>query len=218
MALEDNRPLKLPRDNNFYRDHYHHVLWCLILIILFTIGLTSFVYWQLMNRPLPQFGAQQPDGKQMFLIPYDAPNLLPSTILQWASKAATIAYTFDFVNYNAQVQAAKPYFTADGWTDYLASVDALISRIVQDKLFINAVVAGTPVISSQGPIGGNLSNQDATTNMNYAWRIQIPFLVTYQSANDIQVKRFYVAMTVIRVPTSTNRAGIGIDQFNMIQR
>lgn len=220
MALEDNdtREVKLPRDNNFYRDHYHHVLMGVILVVAFLIGLVSFVYYQLMHRPLPQFGAQQPNGQQMFLIPYDQPNMLPSTILQWASKAATIAYTFDFVNYNGQIQVAKPYFTEAGWQDYLSSVSNLINTIVQNKLFINGVVAGTPVISNQGPIGGNLGNQDPLTNKYYAWRIQIPFLVTFQSANDIVKRRYYVAMTIVRVPTSINKAGIGIDQFNMIQR
>jgi len=206
MALDDVIELYTARDNDFYRNHYHHVLIALMVFIVLMMITLGVVFYQILNRPLPQFNAIQPDGKTMLLIPVDQPNLLPDTIVRWASKAATIAYTFDFVGYNNQIKAARPYFTEDGWQDYLSSVNKLINTVIQNQLFVNGVVSGAPVISNQGDVPGR----------GYVWRIQIPFLVTYQSANTTSKRNFYVVISVVRVPTSENKQGIGIDQFLMV--
>jgi|SRR5579885_1866624 intracellular multiplication protein IcmL len=208
MALDDIQDRYIARNNDFYRNHYHHVIIGLMVVVVIMMVALGVVIYQIKNRPLPQFNAITPDGKRMLLIPYDEPNLLPDTILRWASKAATVSYTFDFVNYNKQIAAAHPFFTDAGWQDYVRSVSSLISTIVQNQLFINGVVAGTPVISNQGPLPGK----------GYAWRVQIPFLVTYQSANVTYNRGFYVVLSIIQVPTSLNKQGIGIDQFVMVPK
>lgn len=207
MALDDIQEQYIPHNNEFYRDHYHQVIIGLMgIVVLMMIAMAAVVY-QMLHRPLPVFNAVQPDGQQMILRPYDEPNLLPDTILRWASKAATAAYTFNFVNYNQQISLARPYFTEDGWQDYLRSVSKVINTIVENKLFVNGVVAGAPVISNQGPLPGK----------GYVWRVQIPFLVAYQSANSTSKASYYVVVTIVHVPTQINPQGIGIDQFVMVQ-
>lgn len=206
MALNAPEEVYVARDNGFYQNHYHHIIIVIMVLIVFMLFAISTVFYQLMNRPLPQFNAIQADNKSMLLVPYDEPNLSPETIVRWASKAAILAYTFSFENYNNQIKEARPYFTEDGWQDYLRSVDNLIKTIVQNQLIVNGVVSGTPVISNQGVIPGR----------GYVWRIQIPFLVTYQSANTSVKKNFYVVISVVRVPTYINKQGIGIDQFLMV--
>lgn len=206
MALEDLKEKYIPRDNAFYREHYHHVFYVLMALIGIMVLAVCVVFYQMYNRPLPQFHALQPDGKRMLLLPYKEPNQLPDTILRWASKAATTAYTFDFVRYNSQIAAARPYFTENGWRGYINSVSGLINRITQDQLFVNGVVSGTPVISNQGKLPG----------VGNTWRVQIPFLVTWQSANQTRKEDYTVILTIINVPTHVNPAGIGIDQFIMV--
>jgi len=206
MALDEIQEKYIPHNNDFYRDHYHHVIIGLMAIIVFMMMLVGVVLYQMFHRPLPVFDAVQTSGARMVLRPYSEPNLLPDTILQWASKAATTAYTFDFVNYNKEISAARPYFTADGWQVYLQSVSKLINSVVANQLFVNGIVAGTPVISNQGPLPGK----------GYVWRVQIPFLVTYQSANARTNRDFVVVITIVRVPTEVNPQGIGIDQFVMV--
>lgn len=206
MVFKSVREKYIPRNNDFYRNHYHHVIYGLMVIIVLLIGAVGGVLYQTLYRPLPMFNAVQPNGNKMDLVPYQEPNLLPDTMLHWASKAATAAYTFDFYNYNQQIAAVKPYFTDAGWRDYLQSVNGLISTIVQNQIFVNGVVAGAPVISNQGPL----------PNIDYAWRIQIPFLVSYQSANTTTIRNFLVALTIVRMPTNINPQGIGIEQFVMV--
>lgn len=204
MALEIEEQY-VPQENSFFRNHFHHMIIAMMVLIVLLIIVVCVVLYQITHRPLPQFSAVGPDGRRMILTAFDEPNLLPDTILQWASKAATVAYTFDFVAADQEVQAARPFFTTDGWQDYLNSVRGVISRIVQNQLFVNSVVSGTPVISNQGPLPGR----------GYVWRVQIPFLVTYQSGNTVYTQNYLVVLSIIRVPTSMNPQGIGIDQFVM---
>lgn len=208
MAVTDIKERYIPQEHSFYRDHYHQVLWVVMFILLLLLAAIGVVLYQMYERPLPSFAAYNPKSEQMELTPFEEPNLLSDTILRWASKAAITAYTFNFGDYNQQIQNARYYFTSDGWTDYLSSVKGLIDTIVQKQLYVNSVVAGTPVISNQGPLPGK----------DYAWRIQIPFLVTYQTGNAVISTNYLVILTIVRVPTSSNPEGIGIDQFVMIQK
>jgi intracellular multiplication protein IcmL len=195
----------VPRNNDFYRDHYHHVLLALILVIFLLIIGVMFVLYQTLHRPLPAYHAIQANGDKMPLQPYTEPNLLPDTILRWASKAAITAYTFDFVNYRKQLSAARPFFTQAGWADFLSSLNPVVASVAKKQLFVNGVVNGTPVISNQGPMPGR----------GYVWRVQIPFLVTYQAAQALTKQQYIVVITLVRVPTNINPQGIGIDQFVM---
>jgi intracellular multiplication protein IcmL len=193
-------------NNQFFRNHYAHVMMSVMGLLLFMLIAVSSLLYQTSHRPLPSFVAEQQDHNKMQLTPFTEPNLLSDALLRWASTAATLAYTFDFVNYNDQINLARPYFTDAGWVDYINSIRGLISTIVKNQLFVNGVVAGTPIISNQGDIFGR----------GYAWRVQIPFLVTYQTAESQTKRNYFVVLTLVKVSTAVNKYGVGIDQFVMV--
>jgi len=186
------------------RDHLYVMFISLMVLVFVLVIIAGIVCYKALHRP-PTYYAVQASGQKLLLVPSTEPDLLPDTILQWAEKAATLAYTFDFVNYNNQIAAAKPYFTDAGWNDYLGAVKTLIDTIVKKQLFVNGVVSGAPVISNQGELSG----------LGYAWRVQIPFLVTYSTSGTTFKKNFYIVMTIVRVPTDVTPQGIGIEQFVM---
>lgn len=192
------------QDNEFYRNYQPRFIIMLMGATVVAMIWVGIVMLQVYNRPLPSFYATQPNGQRMTLQPQSLPNLQAETILRFACKAAVAAYAFDFVNYKKNINLARPYFTDAGWDDYLNSVSALVRGIAQNKLFVTGVVNGTPVISNQGEIDGI-----------YSWRVQIPFLVTYQSAQSSEQRKYTVVITVVRVPTVTDPLGIGIDQLVM---
>lgn len=191
------------KKNEFYRNYYQKVFYVFTLSIIILLIAISVVFYQVLSRALPQFSAVTTDGHVMPLLPYNEPNLLPSTILRWASKAAVAAYTFDFVDYNREVELAHPYFTSGGWIAYQNAISDVIQRVTKGQLFVNGVVAGTPVITNQGDLPG----------MGYSWQVQIPFLVTYQSAEQVESKRYLVRMSIVKVPTELNADAIGIETF-----
>lgn len=204
MAMEAVKQ-KIPKQSAFYRDQYHYFFYAMMIVEVILLMAVAVVLYQIGTRPIPEFHARQDDGKTMKLISFNEPNFLPDTIIRFASKAAVTAYTLDFVNYEKQLGVARPFFTSGGWTDFNSSMNNVINTIVQNQLFVAGVVYGTPVISNQGPLPGK----------GYVWRIQIPFLVTYRSANSSSKSKYLVTVTIVHVPTRDNPQGIGIDQFVM---
>lgn len=193
-------------DNNaFYRMHAHKVLIGLIVCLFLMLGMVGLLLFQIKNKPLSPFIAISDDGQKMQLISYDDPNLLSSTLIKWASKAVVTAYTYDFYNYPKQLQLAQPYFTEAGWANYKTSIQSLINTITANKLFVNGVVSAPPVISNQGSLG----------DYDRVWRVQIPFLVTYQSSETTTNASYIVNLMIVKVPTTENPAAIAIDQFIM---
>jgi len=192
------------RKNSFYHEHYGKLIALILICLLLLLISVLFLLYQVFHRPLPIMIAKDPSGKELLLDASEVPNLLPDTIIRWASRAAITSYTFDFVNYKKQINRARPYFTDVGWSSYQNSIARLISTITRNQLFVNGVVAGPPVISNEGMVGGK-----------YTWRVQIPFMVTYQSSDKITRKNYTIQLSIVRVSTSITPTGIGIDQFLM---
>jgi intracellular multiplication protein IcmL len=195
----------LAKTNVFHRATFQSLIMLTMAAIVVMFALVLIIVYQVLHKPLPEFSAIKPTGERMQLNAYHEPNTLPGTILTWASKAAVAAYTFDFAGYESQTALAKPYFTPAGWQAYQAGIKNVIRRITKQKLFVNGVVSAPPVISNQGELPGH----------GYSWRVQIPFLVTYQSSQESKTENYYVSMTIVKVPTTINPQGIGIEQFDM---
>jgi intracellular multiplication protein IcmL len=186
-------------------DASQQIIYALIIAMLAMLVFGSFVVFQIVHRPIPVFYVKNPTGRTIQLTAYDEPNYLPQTILTWASKAAVAAYTFNFATYNKTIPLARPYFTEGGWAAYQRAIGNVISRVVKAQLIVQGVVTGPPVIANQGELPGH----------GYSWRVQIPFLVTYLSAGESKSQTYYVIMMVVKVPTTVNPQGIGIDTFDM---
>ncbi|MBV8801697.1 MAG: DotI/IcmL/TraM family protein [Gammaproteobacteria bacterium] len=194
------------KNNSFYINNYQTFFVVTLIIVCLGLIVVGVLFYQFFHRPDPIYSAVTPKNQQLMLTPESEPNLLPSTLITWANKAVVAAYTFNFVNYDSELSKARPYFTEAGWNVYGALIAPVIQTVKQNQLFVSGVVVGPPVISNQGELPGK----------GYVWRIQLPFLVTYQSADNISQQSFTVILTIVKVPTWINPTGIGIDQFVMV--
>ena len=75
-------------------------------------------------------------------------------------------------------------------------------------MVVSAVLTGAPVITNKyvSPAG------------RYTWEVQMPILVTYQSANDRINQNFLVILEIRRISTLDNVYGVGISKFVARQR
>jgi intracellular multiplication protein IcmL len=190
--------------NDFYRDRYRWMLYALLgqSVALIISGYT--IYYLANDRPEPRYFATRADGGLIRLIPLNEPMLTQSAILTWAGKAATDAFTFDFVNFRQQLQEAAQAFTPDGWRTFLKALEDSrnLEAVRERKLVVNAALQGAPVILTEGVVNGV-----------YSWRIEMPIVVAYRSANNTQRQNLIVNMTVSRVPTLEFPEGVGVTQF-----
>lgn len=180
----------------------------LSLLLMSVVGLcfvlALFLGYVIVNPPQPQYFATSVNGRITPLVALEEPNQSDSAVLQWANQAAIAAFTYNFVNYRDELLAASRYFTATGWqqfTDALSQSNNL-DVVKAKKLIVSAVATRSPIILQKGVLNGV-----------YSWRIQMPILVTYQSASEFSQQNNVVTMLVTRISTLESARGIGISQF-----
>lgn len=202
MAEEALTAVKLR--NDFYRDGQRKIVMVLLLSILANLILAGMLIYIITHPPAPKYFATSINGRITPLYPLNEPNQSDSAVLQWANQAAIAAFTYNFVNYRSELQAASGFFTADGWTQFLSALQDSnnLEAVKVKKLIVSAVATRAPIILQKGIL-----------NSRYSWRVQMPILVTYQSASEFSQQNNVVTMLITRVSTLNSPRGIGISQF-----
>lgn len=190
--------------NNFYRDGQRKMIIILIFSIQVNFVLAGLLGYMITHPPEPRYFATSINGRITPLVALNAPNQSDSAVLQWANQAAIAAFSYNFVNYRSELVASSGFFTAEGWDQFISALASSnnLEAVKVKKLVVSAVAISAPVILQKGILNGR-----------YAWRIQMPMLVTYQSASEFSQQHLTVTMLVSRVDTLNSPRGIGIAQF-----
>ncbi|KGP62566.1 type IV secretion protein DotI [Legionella norrlandica] len=190
--------------NKFYKDSQRKVILALLVAIVVNIVLASLVVYMITHPPAPKYFATSINGRITPLFPLDEPNQSDSAVLQWANQAAIAAFTYNFVNYRDELQASSGFFTAEGWDQFLGALQQSnnLDAVKAKKLVVSAVATRAPIILQKGVLNGS-----------YSWRVQMPILVTYQSASEFTQQNNVVTMLITRISTLNSPRGIGIAQF-----
>jgi len=190
--------------NKFYKDSQHKVIFALLVAVAVNFVMASLLVYMITHPPAPKYFATSINGRITPLFPLNEPNQSDSAVLQWANQAAIAAFTYNFVNYRDELQASSGFFTAEGWDQFLTALQQSnnLDAVKAKKLIVSAVATRAPIILQKGILNGN-----------YSWRVQMPILVTYQSASEFTQQNNVVTMLVTRVSTLNSPRGIGISQF-----
>ncbi len=190
--------------NNFYRDGQRKLMLVLLVSMVANLMLVSVLIYIVTHPPAPKYFATSINGRITPLFALNEPNQSDSAVLQWANQAAIAAFTYNFVNYRTELQAASGFFTADGWTQFLNALQESnnLDAVKAKKLVVSSVATRAPIILQKGILNGS-----------YSWRVQMPVLVTYQSASEFSQQNNVVTMLITRVSTLNSPRGIGIAQF-----
>lgn len=174
-----------------------------IITVLVALALFAFDFYLRAYKPLPNYYAINNDNAYK-MIALNQPNLTTNAVIHWATNAATSALSFNFYNYPQVLEDARRYFTPAGYKNFLAALKAsgTIETIVKKQLAVYAVLTDTPIIIKEGAIDGE----------SYAWQIQFPMLLTYESERENK-QNIVLTLLVTRVPTSESVTGVGIASF-----
>jgi len=134
------------------------------------------------------------------------PVVTKSYLLQWASLSAQMSYNLNFTDYKKQIQSVSPYFTANGFAKYQQALKSsgLLDTVINKKVMMSAIVSGDAVIAS-----------DFVEHGRRNWIVQLPMLVTFQSASETKHIHTYVTMRIQRVPVIGANNGIQISNFKV---
>lgn len=190
--------------NRFYRDGQRKLVTGLIISLMGNLLMAGMLLYEITHPPQPKYFATSINGRITPLFPLNEPNQSDSAVLQWANQAAIAAFTYNFVNYRDELQSSSGFFTADGWQQFLTALQQSnnLDAVKAKKLIVSAVATRAPIILQKGILNGR-----------YSWRVQMPLLVTYQSASEFSQQNNVVTMLITRVSTLNSPRGIGISQF-----
>lgn len=187
------------------RPLYTSMLYLSIGLISACLVLFAWDFFDRTNIEKPPYYAISNDDQLIHLHSISKPNFTTEALLRWAATAATTIYTFDFFNYNEVLRDARVFFTKAGYDNFRSAVNAagILNTITKKRLVVSAVLTDTPVVLKEGVIATG----------NYAWQVQFPMLLTYQSASEQIKSKIIITMLVTRVPTSESAKGVGISSF-----
>lgn len=199
--------------NTFYQRKFHLVVGVFALSIVVIVILFSMLIYLKKHPPRPVYFVADSLGRLIRDVPVQEPVMSNEDVAIWVQHAVEAAYSYDYVNYRAQLQSAQKYFSDYGWRKYMAGLTTSnnLLALTQRKLIIIAKVVETPQLMKEGPIG----SQHAL-----AWRFQMPVLVTYlmppydaqsQFSNPLQV-----TVIVQRQKLLESYEGLGVIQMNAV--
>lgn len=194
--------------NSFYRRQYLLALAAVGLSIV-VIGVLGWVLTFLLRNPThPLYFATDSISRIIPIVPVSQPNMSTDQVAAWTVKAVQKAYSYDYVNYRAQLQQAERYFTTYGWNQYISALTAAdnLRAIQERKWVVIAQVIEQPKLVAQGILGGH-----------YAWKFTMSALATYLQPPYDDKSKFSnplnITVIVERQPILQSDQGLGIVQL-----
>lgn len=183
--------------------HYFLVRVVIGLLVALCVQGAALLYMGT-RPPVNHYFATDREGRIQPLTPIDKPISSVSDLTTWVANSVVQAYTFDFANWRGELQAAQVNFTPAGWKGFRGALEAsgLLQTVLDKKYVTTAVPTSAPVLLDQGRIQGR-----------YAYKLQMPLLVTYQSSERVASQNLMVDIIVVRQPETEHPRGLGIAQL-----
>lgn len=192
--------------NQFYQDGHKKAVVALLFSVIVNIIMGSLMVYIITHPPAPQYFATSKDGRITPIVPLDKPNATDATVQQWATQAALAVFSFNYVNYQQELQAASGFFTANGWKQFQNALQT--SGTLEVVLAKKMIVSSRPTGAPRMPVPSQV-----LANGRYAWQIQVPIQVILRNQNTYNPLQYLVTMVIMRVSTLNSPSGIGIEQF-----
>jgi len=193
----------LARDS-LARDRYEFLLKSIYLLIA-ALGVSVVANVYLGTRPVEyRYFTTDPQGGIREIVALNRPVQGVEEVLNWTTQVVTKAYSMSFANYAQQLDDIRPNFTEAGWLGYEQALSraGFLDTLLNNQYVTTAVPQKAPVIIAQGLVNGV-----------YGWRLQVPLIVTFQSASAQSSQTVNVEVTVVRRPETENPKGLGIAQI-----
>ncbi len=161
--------------------------------------------WQA-TRPVQfRYFASTPEGHISEILPLNLPIQSIGEVLTWGTQAVTQSFTLAFANYQQQLDDNQVNFTEAGWIGFQRALkqNHLLDTVISQQLVTSVVPTGAPVVTAQGLMDGN----------RYGWHVQMPILVSFESASSRNSQTMTVDIVIVRRPETENPRGLGIAQI-----
>jgi intracellular multiplication protein IcmL len=191
--------------NEYYRDGYRTLQKVVMLLVVMVVMLIGAMYYVIsVHQPQDRYFATTVDGRLVPMVALSQPNLSNPALMSWVAQASTEVLTFGFHDYRRRLQESSRNFTRTGWESFTSALEksSILEMVQNNRQVVTAAPKAAPVLLWEG-----------LENGRYAWRIEIPLIVTYQSGSQRKTDSMRVTLTVVRVPKLESPNGVGIEQW-----
>ncbi len=178
----------------------------LAMIALFTVISLCVVVVKL--SPKNHYFASTDDGRIVQLTPLNEPLLSLQAVEDFAGRAISNTFTFDYANYTTQMTANITSFTTEAFSQIKANVESpqgIVTEAVKNSWAVTTNVMSAPQVPMQGKMPGG----------QYGWRLIFPVRITFQSENQVRSSRYTVDVVVVRENQKDNPKGIAIAKLTL---
>ncbi|MBV8801698.1 MAG: DotI/IcmL/TraM family protein [Gammaproteobacteria bacterium] len=207
----ENAMLMVQLRNQFYQKKFYSLLSIFILMLVMAGILVGLLVYLIKHPTRPVYFVADEVGRLMYEVPLSQPVMSVEEVTAWAIEAVETAYTYNYINFRAQLQESEKYFTRYGWQEYMKGLTASnnLLALTQRKMIFLAKVVQPPKLITQGILGGA-----------YAYKFEMPVLISYLSPpydNVLGKSRFdnalIVDVIVQRQKILSSYKGLGIVQL-----
>ncbi len=203
------RPAPLARNRHaFLADGAGHILAVAVIEALVIVALVvALAATIVVLKPEDRVFALTQENRMFALQPLSTPNMTNSALVAWAAQAVTDVMTVSVGDYDQRQMEHEKYFTPDGWKSF-SSARKLVGerdKVMRNRQVITAAPKAAPSIVEKGVRGEG-----------YFWRMHVPMVITYNVGNSQQAVEQNYEILVLRVPTSVNAFGVGIEKWQKI--
>ena len=204
----------------FYKDRYKHALIYFIVMLLLNIGMGALVAYTYIKPRGRYYIPATNDFRLLNIHPLSDPVVNDEWVQQWATNAVLSAYNIDYIHWQQEMQVASANFTDDGWNTFLDKFKEYsekqntnsrnkfkssnnLSSILKMHMIADTSITGAAQIQAKGLLPSGY----------YAWKIQVPVLVTYIGNSTTIRMPESVTLLVVRQPVNKYPDRIAINNF-----
>lgn len=198
------------RNVSFERSAHHgwrRIAFVLLAInVALTVGLVGAVG---LYEPVYVTIAATPDGRVYEAQTLTQPVRTAAALQNWAVTAVTEAYTFGHHDFRMRLNAAREYFTPEGYESFMSELERTLylDRIRNNFQVASAVAQGAAVIRDSGVYGDRLG-----------WKLEFPLLFTFHAGKKQASTSVVAQVLVMRVPFDERASGLGIQQLLILRK
>jgi hypothetical protein len=185
----------------------------LLLVVLLSgatlLMLALLIILQKLRSPPPLFFKASQAAQLIDETPLDQPGMNVNVLFNWLVEGMINSHSFNFVNYATKLEAAKEYFTSEGYDSFtLALQDNKVpDRVITRKYVFRALPTAAPQIIKEGVLANH-----------YLWKIKLPMTFQFLNATESLYDLADLTLLVVRVPTTQSALGIKILRYELILR
>lgn len=147
--------------------------------------------------------AVTPDLRLVRLVPMNVPAVPASAVMDWAARVVTDTLSVTFTDYKQQLMSVKEDYDSNAFNQVVGSLSATLKMIKDQRLNASAVVTKAPVLLASQVVNGK-----------YAWLVQFPLTVSYESSQGVvNTQNLIATATIMRAPATTHPKQIVIRQL-----